>query len=96
MKLLRTKSGFFAQHRGRKGHGVASRHLRGRRRTLGQATLEYALLLGIAAALSVGFTAFFKGMMEKGIQTFNAVLEKELCTGNSDGEYREACSSWEN
>ena len=57
----------------------------------GQALLEYALLLAVAAILSVGFTATFKGIITQGMYTFNAVMEQELATGSYPGK-----DLWEN
>jgi hypothetical protein len=47
----------------------------------GQALLEYALLIGVAAVLSLSFSAFFTNTMGQGVQTFNAALEAELRAG---------------
>lgn len=50
--------------------------------TSGQALIEYALLLAIAAGVSLSFTSFFSNATKNGIFVFNAVLEKELATGS--------------
>lgn len=54
--------------------------------------LEYALILGVAAAMSIGFTLAFGGAIQKGFTKFNAILEKELSTGS----FREKLQIWEN
>lgn len=68
------------------------RNRRKKKNTSGQALVEYALLLMIAAGLAVGFYRFFFGRMQAGILTFNAVLESELRTG----EFPSKIAIWEN
>lgn len=61
--------------------GLPARLRRSRRARVGQALLEYVLLLSMAAVISVGFLASFRQIMGQGLIGFNAVLEKELQTG---------------
>lgn len=49
----------------------------------GQALVEYVLLIGLAASISVAFMMSFKDFMQDGIRKFNAVLERDLRTGSS-------------
>jgi len=65
--------------RGRESRGF-SRHALPRQR--GQALVEYVLLIGIAASVSLGFMFTFKDFMQQGILKFNAVLERDLRTGS--------------
>lgn len=58
----------------------------------GQATLEYALLIATAALLGLSFHGAFQGIVGQGMLAFNAVLERELTSGN----FAEAFNGWEN
>jgi len=58
----------------------------------GQALVEYALLIGIAAVLSVGFFVTFSGLIQEGITHFNALLERDLRAGS----FNEVITIWEN
>lgn len=62
----------------------------------GQATLEYVLLLTMAAMLGVGFHASFGKLLNNGVLNINAVLEQELTSGDWDGTFPEAAKGWEN
>lgn len=62
------------------------------KRERGQATLEYALLMGTAAALGLGFYSSFQGTINQAVVGFNAILEKELVSGN----FNESRTTWEN
>ena len=62
------------------------------RRQHGQATIEYVLLLGIAAGIGVTFMTTFPSILAKGILTFNVTLETELVSAG----FAEAADGWEN
>lgn len=62
-------------------------------RKSGQALIEYALLISIAASLALAFTGFFTRSIGQGIQRFNAVLESEL---RSSGYRGAGVEIWEN
>lgn len=57
----------------------------------GQATIEYALLLGIAAVIGLGVLSALNPIIQEGTLFFNANLERELMQGG----FTEA-SEWEN
>ncbi|MBI3556591.1 MAG: hypothetical protein HY074_10045 [Deltaproteobacteria bacterium] len=58
----------------------------------GQATVEYVLLIGVAALIGVGFMSAFTPIIQQGILTFNVTLETELVSGG----FTEAAQNWEN
>lgn len=68
----------------------------GRERARGQATIEYALLLGLAAIISIGFVSTFSTVIRTSMMTFGAVLERELTNGDWAGGFQEAGNAWEN
>ncbi len=61
----------------------------------GQALLEYVLLLVILSGISLTILNVFNTSLSNGILRFNAVLEKELRTGNSN-IYPESATGWKN
>lgn len=67
-----------------------------RLRQAGQATIEYALLLSVAAMIGTSFYKIFMPMIGQTMITFNIVLESELMTGDVDDLFPEAGSGWEN
>jgi hypothetical protein len=54
------------------------------------------LLLSFAAAIALGFNGTFIKLMQQQMTVFNAILEKNLATGNFQGEFVEAFTNWEN
>lgn len=75
------------------GRPIGPRKLFPRRKSkLGQATIEYALLIGIAALIGLSFLSIFSGVVGEGMLSFNVILEQELMSGN----FNEAATGWEN
>lgn len=60
--------------------------------TRGQATIEYVLLLSMAALIGLTFMSSFRQMLGEGILHFNVILEREVMTGS----YDKAATQWEN
>ncbi len=60
--------------------------------TAGQATVEYAILIGLAAMVSLGVSTAFRGIFADSMLRFSAELEKDLVSGG----FVEADSMWEN